>query len=53
MKKAFPFENIFESIENIFKLLDERIKLLNVPNQGSTGTIVYIETQNENRIFKR
>ena len=51
MKKAFPFKNIYESIVNIFRLLDERIKLLNVPNDGSTGTIVYIEKQNENRIL--
>ena len=35
-------ENNFKNISNIFKELDEKIKLLNCPNDGSSATIIYI-----------
>lgn len=45
MKKMFLFKEHFKDFQRLFKLLDEKIKLLNVPDVGSTATIVYIEKQ--------
>ena len=43
MKKALPFKNYFWDFKYLFKFIDEKIKLLNLPNVGSSGTIIYIE----------
>ena len=50
-KRMIPFKQIFEDIIKLFKLLDEKIKLLNLPDVGSTGTIVFIEKVNNKRIL--
>ena len=42
-KQMLPFQNHFEDIKNLFNTLDEKIRELNVPDAGSTATIVYIE----------
>ena len=42
-KQMLPFHNHFEDFKNLFNTLDEKIRELNVPNTGSTATIVYIE----------
>ena len=42
INEKIPIENNFNIIQNSFKALDEKIKLLNVPNVGSSATIVYI-----------
>ena len=51
LKQMLPFKRPFEDITNLFRLLDEKIKLLNVPEVGSTATIVYIEKINNKRIL--
>ena len=43
LKNYLPFKNYFRGFYNLFKLLDEEIKMLNVPQVGSTATIVFIE----------
>ena len=43
LKNYLPFKNYFRGFYNLFKFLDEEIKLLNVPHVGSTATIVFIE----------
>ena len=43
MKNALLFKNYFLDFKNLFKFIDEKIKLLNLPNIGSSGTIIYIE----------
>ena len=43
MKNALPFKNYFLDFKNLFRFIDEKIKLLNLPNVGSSGTIIYIE----------
>ena len=48
-KKMLPFRNYFGEITQLFKILDEKIRLLNMPKVGSTATIVYIERQNGKR----
>ena len=50
-KELFPFTDFIKGILNLFKLLDEKIKELNLPYTGSTGTIVLIERQNEKKIL--
>lgn len=42
-KQKLPFQNHFDDIKNLFNTLDEKIRELNVPDIGSTATIVYIE----------
>ena len=42
INEMIPIENNFNNITNTFKTLDEKIKLLNVPNVGSSATIVYL-----------
>ena len=42
-KQMLPFQNHFEDFKNLFIKLDEKIRELNVPDCGSTATIVYIE----------
>ena len=42
-KQMLPFQNHFEDFKNLFITLDEKIRELNVPDCGSTATIVYIE----------
>lgn len=49
MKKLLPFKNHFLDFAKLFKFLDEKIKLLNSEDVGSTATIVYIEKQNGKR----
>ena len=51
MKQLLPFTDYIKGILNLFKLLDEKIKELNVPYTGSTGTIVLIERQNGKKIL--
>ena len=46
MKKILPFKDTSKDLTNLFKALDEKIKGLNVPNVGATGTIVYIQNYN-------
>jgi serine/threonine protein phosphatase PrpC len=43
MKQLLPFDDYFKGFLNLFNLLDEKIKSLNVPTMGSTGTVVFIE----------
>jgi serine/threonine protein phosphatase PrpC len=43
MKQLLPFDDYFKGFLNLFRLLDEKIKSLNVPTMGSTGTVVFIE----------
>ena len=49
MKKMLPFINYARDFANLFKLLDEKIKSLNLPETGSTANIVFIERINEKR----
>jgi len=43
MKQLLPFDDYFKGFLNLFNLVDEKIKSLNVPTMGSTGTVVFIE----------
>jgi serine/threonine protein phosphatase PrpC len=49
MKKMLPFINYAEDFANLFKLLDEKLKPLNLPETGSTANIAYIERKNGKR----
>ena len=51
MKTRLPFTDHFREITTLFKDLDQKIKELNVPNAGSTATVVYIERQNGKRVL--
>ena len=51
LKKMLPFKHTFEDITNTFRNLDNQIKKLDVPDVGSTATIVYIEKVNNKRIL--
>ena len=51
MKQMMPFKDHFADLTRLFKALDEKIKLLNVPSTGSTATIVYIERINGKRFL--
>ena len=51
LKKYLPFNHIFEDITNTFRNLDDKLKTLDIPDVGSTGTIVYIEKVNNKRIL--
>ena len=51
MKKMMPFTDTFADFTRLFKALDEKIKILNVPSTGSTATIVYIERVNGKKIL--
>ena len=51
MKQILKFNNIFLYLPKLFKLIDEKIKELNVSGTGSTCTIVYIEKQNDKKIL--
>ena len=51
LKKHLPFNHIFEDITNTFRNLDDKLKTLDIPDVGSTGTIVYIEKVNNKRIL--
>ena len=42
MKKILNYKNIISGFSQLFKKVDEDIKLLNCSNVGSTATIVYI-----------
>lgn len=48
MKKILSYKNIISGFSQLFKKVDEDIKLLNCPNVGSTATIVYIFKIKEN-----
>ena len=50
-KQMLPFQNHFEDFKNLFNTLDEKIRELNVPDAGSTATIVYIEKINGKKIL--
>ena len=45
LKKLLSFKEPFIDFQRLFKLLDEKVKILNIPDDGSTATIVYIEKQ--------
>ena len=49
MKQLLPFNDYFENFVKLFKILDERVRELNCPEEGSTATIVYIEKQNNKK----
>ena len=49
MKKMLPFYNYAGDFRNLFKLLDEKLKPLNLPKTGSTANIAYIERKNGKR----
>ena len=49
MKKFLPFYNYAGDFANLFKLLDEKIKSLNLPKVGSTANISYIDRKNGKR----
>ena len=51
MKNRLPFTDHFREIAKLFKDLDQKIKDLNVPNAGSTATVVYIERQNGKKVL--
>ena len=52
MKKILPFRDISMDFTNLFRALDEKIKELNIPDSGSTGTVVYIENNyGKKRLF--
>jgi serine/threonine protein phosphatase PrpC len=51
MKKMMPFTDPFADFTRLFKAVDEKIKILNVPGVGSTATIVYIERVNGKKIL--
>ena len=49
MKQLLPFSDYFDNFVKLFKLIDERVRELNCPEEGSTATIVYIEKQNNKK----
>ena len=49
MKKILPMKDESKDLTNLFRALDIKIKELNLPNTGSTGTIVYMDNQNGKR----
>jgi serine/threonine protein phosphatase PrpC len=49
MKNFYNYKNYNAAFVEIFRKVDEDIKLLNCPNVGSTATIVYIEKQKDNK----
>ena len=51
MKQIIPFKNLLLDFKNLFKSIDEKVKLLNASGAGSTATIAYIERQNGKRIL--
>ena len=51
MKKMMPFTYHFVDFTRLFKAVDEKIKILNVPSIGSTATVVYIERNNGKRFL--
>ena len=51
LKQIIPFKNFLLDFKNLFKSLDEKVKLLDVSEAGSTATIAYIERQNGKRIL--
>ena len=51
MKNILPLKDVSKDFTKLFTSLDEKIKLLNVPNIGATSTIVYIESFNGKRIL--
>ena len=51
IKNILPLKDVSKDFTNLFNVLDEKIKLLNVPNIGATATIAYIESFNGKRIL--
>ena len=51
MKQMIPFSDPFADFTRLFKSLDEKIRILNVPSTGSTATVVYIERFNGKKIL--
>ena len=51
MKKMLPFKDYPGDFANLFKLLDKKVELLNVPEAGSTAGIAYIERKNGKRFL--
>jgi serine/threonine protein phosphatase PrpC len=49
MKKIYNYKNYFIGFTEIFKAIDNDIKLLDYPTVGSTATIVYIEKDKNNK----
>ena len=46
MKRILPLRDISQDITRLFKGLDDKINLLNVPDTGATATIAFIVRQN-------
>ena len=46
LKKILPMKDESKDLTNLFRTLDMKIKELNLPNTGSTGTIVYMNNHN-------
>ena len=46
MKRILPLRDISQDFTRLFRGLDEKIRLLNVPNTGATATVAYIVRQN-------
>ena len=46
-----PFDDYFLGFTKLFRSIDEEVKLLNCPNTGATGTVVYIEKKDDKRIL--
>ena len=51
LKNYLPFKNYYRGFYDLFKFLDEEIKMLNVPQVGSTATIAYIERKNGKKVL--
>ena len=51
MRNILPLKDVSKDFTKLFTSLDEKIKLLNLPNMGATGTIAYIESFNGKRIL--
>ena len=49
MKKIYNYKDFYIGFTELFKAIDNDIKLLNCPNTGSTATIVYIEKDKNNK----
>ncbi len=49
MKKIYKYEDYSEGFTEIFRTIDNDIKLLDYPKVGSTATIVYIEKDKNNK----
>lgn len=51
LKQLLPFDDYFKGFLQLFKLIDEKIKSLEVPTMGSTGTVVFIQKEKGKRFL--